>query len=444
MAPCGRDNGRSIPPGGDVPFSIVRMRSIKGLLLTAGLVFSVGLSLSVYGVVSALGERSVREEAVEGATGLADLTFATMFELMRTGWSRAQLEAFVAATQKSMGAGTRQIDIHRGEKVSALFGPIAQKPADEAMGRAIAERRTQRIDEGDVVRVVQPLLAEPVCLKCHTNTATGDVLGVIDVRQDVGPRIAAQGERLRIAFAPIVPIALAATLAMVLFIRRRLKRSIDSLAASIGAVNKLADLRVLEARVGKGGFHEFDAVVKEVGRLTQRVRSIAVDRDMLEFEIRLLEKFVLSSDVIRDWRDYVNRLLVEIDGVTPSYAMFSLFQVDGADYDLQVFWRHRPSESTRRRFEERLHQILRKSPDFEPECTMHVHHSFASAQPAMAEVDVDVDQIELQIKSLVFGTPKIGGIVGVGMHPHPDTDEMRLLVVESILATLLNVVGSVS
>ena len=233
MASSGRDNGHTIPPGGDVPFSIVRMRSIKGLLLTAGLVFSVGLSLSVYGVVSALGERSVREEAVEGATGLADLTFATMFELMRTGWSRAQLEAFVAATQKSMGAGTRQIDIHRGEKVSALFGPIAQKPADEAMGRAIAERRTQRIDEGDVVRVVQPLLAEPVCLKCHTNTATGDVLGVIDVRQDVGPRIAAQGERLRIAFAPIVPIALAATLAMVLFIRRRLKRSIDSLASSL-------------------------------------------------------------------------------------------------------------------------------------------------------------------------------------------------------------------
>jgi diguanylate cyclase (GGDEF)-like protein len=58
--------------------------------------------------------------------------------------------------------------------------------------------------------------------------------------------------------------------------------------------------------------------------------------------------------------------------------------------------------------------------------------------PELGAADIDV-----QIKSLLVDAPMIGGIVGIGMQPQYETDPMRLLVVQSILATLLNVVGSV-
>ena len=416
-------------------------RSIKGLLLTAGAVFSIVLSVAVYGVVSQLHERSVRDEANESATALAELTFNTMFELMSTGWSRAQLEAFVGAIRKSVGDGQRTIEIYRGPKVDALFGAIAQKSPDGGIQAALAGGPMARSDEGDVVRVVYPLKAQAICLGCHVNAAVGEVLGVIDVRQDVSSRIQAQQRRFVLAFLPIVPIALFATLLMVLYIRARLKRSIDALADDIRAVRKLSDLRALEARPDRTGFSEFEAVSDEVGRLTQRIRSIAVDRDMLQFEIRLLEKFILTSEVIKDWREYVNRLVVEIDAVTPSYALFSLFKIAEESYELEVFWRHRPTESSKRKFEDRMREVLMRADGFESGYAIRVEHNVASSTLAAAELDAA--EIDVQIKSLVVDSPKIGGIVGIGMQAHHETDEMRLMVVESILATLLNVVGSV-
>ncbi|MCW8883738.1 MAG: EAL domain-containing protein [Motiliproteus sp.] len=49
----------------------------------------------------------------------------------------------------------------------------------------------------------------------------------------------------------------------------------------------------------------------------------------------------------------------------------------------------------------------------------------------------------MQTKSLVLDKPKIGGIVGIGVHSDVGTDNTRLLITNSILSTLINVVGSV-
>jgi GGDEF domain-containing protein len=175
--------------------------------------------------------------------------------------------------------------------------------------------------------------------------------------------------------------------------------------------------------------------------LTERIRSIAVDKDMLEFEIRLLEKFILTTEVIKDWREYVNQLILDIDSVVPAYTMFSLFKVSDEAYDLEIFWRGRPSDSVKRSFESCLQRMLQRSEDFDSGLAIRVRHNIADAGLRI-EVLREED-IEVQVKSLLVNVPKIGGIVGIGMQPQRETDPMRLLVVESILATLLNVVGSV-
>ncbi|MBI3094658.1 MAG: EAL domain-containing protein [Rhodocyclales bacterium] len=417
------------------------VRSIKGLLLAAGAVFAVAIFATTLFVVRGIYDRSVRDDAVQDATAFAELTFNAMFELMSTGWNRRQLEGFLGAIQKSVDRSERQIDIYRGPKVSALFGEIAQKTPDAAIERALREGNRQRVDMGDIIRVVYPLQAQEVCLKCHVNAAVGDVLGVIDVRQNVAPAIESHQTRFTYAFAPIIPVVLVVTLIMVLYIRRRLEKSIDTLAGDIRAVNRISDLRALEARQIDLGFSEFNAVASEVRQLTERIRAIAVDKDMLEFEIRLLEKFILTTEVIKDWREYVSRLILDIDAVMPAYLMFSVFKIGDEAYDLEIFWRRRPSDATKRVFENCLYQILQRTEYFETGYSIRVKHTIADVgtmTPELTAADIDV-----QIKSLLVDAPKIGGIVGIGMQPQDETDPMRLLVVQSILATLLNVVGSV-
>ena len=64
-----------------------------------------------------------------------------------------------------------------------------------------------------------------------------------------------------------------------------------------------------------------------------------MDKDILTFEIGLLEKFVITSDVVRDWREYVGRLLTDINGVLPAHMLFSIFKIDDELFDLEIFWR---------------------------------------------------------------------------------------------------------
>jgi diguanylate cyclase (GGDEF)-like protein len=417
------------------------IRSIKGLLLAAGAVFSLAIFVATIVVVSGIYERSVRDDAVEDASAFAELTFNAMFELMSTGWNRQQLEAYIRAIQKSVDNTQRQIDIYRGPRVSALFGEISQKLPDAEIERALKAGERRHIEFGDTIRVVYPLLAQEVCLKCHVNAAAGEVLGVIDVRQNVADNIVSHRARFAWAFAPIVPVMLIVTLIMVLYIRRRLEGPIDTLAREIRAVNRISDLRALESSRRDLGFSEFNSVADEVRQLTERIRSIAVDKDMLEFEIRLLEKFILTTEVIKDWREYVSRLILDIDSVVPAYTMFSVFRISDEAYDLEVFWRSRPSEATKRVFERCLQKLLKREEHFEVGLAVRVRHNIADMTRAVAELSEE--DIEVQVKSLLVNSPKIGGIVGIGMQPQHEIDPMRLLVVESILATLLNVVGSV-
>ncbi len=417
------------------------VRSIRGLLLTAGVIFSIAIFATTLFVVSIIYERSVRDDSVEDATEFAELTFNAMFELMSTGWNRGQLEGFLGAIKKSVDHSQRQIDIYRGPMVSQLFGEIAQKVPDDAIQRAFGDGKRLRLDAGTMIRVVYPLTARDICLKCHVNAGVGDVLGVIDVQQDVAAAIESHKVRFTYAFAPVIPVVLIVTFLMVFYIRSRLEGSIDKLATDIRAVNRISDLRALEARQINLGFSEFNSVASEVRQLTERIRTIAVDKDMLEFEIRLLEKFILTTEVIKDWRAYVSRLILDIDSVVPAYVMFSVFKISDEAYDLEIFWRARPSDSTKQVFENCVQQILKRTEHFEAGLSIRIRHNIADMAGTIAELrEADID---VQIKSLMVDAPKIGGIVGIGMQPQYETDPMRLLVVESILTTLLNVVGSV-
>lgn len=417
------------------------IKTIRGLLLTAAVVFSTALAVATQYVVSDLYERSIREEAMRDANTFAEVTFQSMFQLMRTGWTRTQLEEFIRAIERSVDKTQHQIAIYRAPRVTELFGEIKQREMDAAILGVIATGESLRLDRGPEVRFINPLRAEAECRQCHTNAKPGEVLGVIDVRQDIRPLLEAGNRQFMFAFAPVVPVAIVATLLMVAYIRRRLDKAISGFATNIRSISRLSDLKQLESASLDFGFSEFSPVATEVRQLIERVRGVAVDKEMLEFEIRLLEKFILTSDVVKDWREYVNRLLIDIDGVMPAYALFSIFKTGDDIFDLEVFWRYAPSTESRQLFEETVRESLRRNPYFADGYAVRIEHNIADSSrnaPELARCD-----IEVQTKSLLVEAPKIGGIVGIGMQAQAGTDATRWLVVESILSTLLNVVGSV-
>ncbi len=405
------------------------MRSIRTFIIAAALLVSLALFAGAYLVVSSLYERTVRNDARESAQLLARQTFNAMYQVMRLGWSREQLEGFLAATRESYAGTPISVDIHRGKRVDELFGPIEQSPADAELEAALSgDGSTRILEDTDSLRQLYPLVASEECLRCHVNAARGDVLGVIDLREDLGPLLEDARGQFFGAFVLIVPVALAVAVLLALLVSRRLQRALDWLQGNIQQVNSVDDLTRLTTAEFDLGFTEFNHLAAELDRLTGRLRDIAVDKDLLEFEIRLLEKFVITSEVVRDWRDYISNLLVEINQVVNTYAMFSIFKLEEEAYDLEVFWRGTPSKETRLLLEKVVRQVMVDNKMFTGPAEVAINHNIANAAEILSELDEE--ELLFRTKTLLVERPKIGGIVGIGVHSETAIDPTRMLVVE--------------
>ncbi|HEY6897337.1 MAG TPA: bifunctional diguanylate cyclase/phosphodiesterase [Rhodocyclaceae bacterium] len=414
---------------------------LRTLILVAATTASALFFGGTYLVLDQVFERVITEEVNQHTRTTAKLTFNSMYELMSTGWSRHQVESFLRATEAATSDTPSKLHIYRGPLVERQFGVIEQPALDAELRQVFADGKALQSTAGDRVRYIFPLRAEEKCLYCHLNVSVGSVMGAIDVVQDVGPRLAsARAEFLRWAGA-VIPIAFLLAFFIVRQVRIRVEKPLARLQRSVDQVNALTDLRHVQVEQGEVGIREFDNAFAALDRLLARIRDVAVDKDILQFEIGLLEKFVITSDVVRDWREYVARLLEDINQVVSAHLLFSIFKIDDELFDLEVFWRYRPEDVTREMLEHYIQEEISHNPQFSDLPQLRVHHHYPS--DGNHTVALSEEDVRLQVKSFFVETPKIGGIVGIGVQTDVLRDSTLRLVMDSVLSTLMNVVGSV-
>lgn len=417
------------------------MKTVKSFILTASVSVSIFFFGGAYFIFSHTFEQSVKESAVETANTFAHVTFNAMFQVMRTGWSRAQVESFIQAIKAATDHSGYDITIYRGQVVAARFGAIPQRAEDAAVRQVFRTGGALKRDKGGSVRHLFPLKAQTVCLRCHRNAHVGDVLGVIEVHQDLRPFLQRSKAHFLFSLLLIAPLPFLIAFLVTVLVNRRIERSISVLESHVERVNKVADLRYMELQEIDLGFDELNRVFHKIRQLVLKLKGVAVDKELLEFEIRLLEKFVITSEVVRDWREYIGRLLVDINQVINAYTLFSIFKVDEELFDLEIFWLYPPSPETRNMLERTIRRKMAGHPNFSSIPTVEINHHIVNPQHEM--IALSERDIGVQTKSLLVESPKIGGIVGIGVQADIVKDETRVLVMESVLSTLLNVVGSV-
>ncbi|MEC9482761.1 MAG: hypothetical protein UMU75_05455, partial [Halomonas sp.] len=168
-----------------VDWLVASFRSLRALMVIAALIVSVVIAAAVYLATETVFTQAVQRSAVQNARVLADGTFNAMYQIMRQGWTREQLNEFLDSLNQRADPGA-VINVYRGEPVNELFGPLAQPAPDQAARAAFDTRRTQ-VDAGaQLVRYDRPLIASAECLQCHVNAEAGEVLGVLSIRQPIG------------------------------------------------------------------------------------------------------------------------------------------------------------------------------------------------------------------------------------------------------------------
>lgn len=414
---------------------------IRTFILAASAAVALGFFGVSYFAIGRILENTVRENARESSATLAQVTFTGMYQVMSTGWRRKQAEAFIASIADSAKGTPTVLNIYRGPVVEADYKKIEQPSFDAAIEQVFASAAPLAESPAGGVRYLMPLVANERCLRCHDAAREGDVLGVIEVKQDFAPLLEQSRRDFVLWLAVLAPILMVLATLAVWRVSRRIETAIAGVSQAVAEVNAVADLKHLELMRHDPGFDEFERLLGHLAELVSRLREVAVDKDVLRFEIGLLEKFVITSDVVRDWGEYISRLLGEINRVMTTHVLFSVFQVDDEVFDLEIFWFEMPDAATREMMERHVRNVVYAQRFSElAQVTLHHHYPVARAQ---AELTLDEQEIALHTKTLIVDHPKIGGIVGIGVNASAVEDDTLRLVMDSILSTMLNVVGSV-
>ena len=260
---------------------------IMATVLAVGFgVFSVSIFFS-----SLIYDNLLTRQAEQSSESIARHTFESMFQVMRLGWSRSELESFIKVLEEVYADTPIRVHIHRGALVDSLYGSIDTGPErDSAVNRAFAQGGVQKIEKGNLLRHVMPVKAQAKCLDCHTNAVEGDVLGVVEVKQDISSikaQASASHNWLKIGTAALI---LLLTAAVGFWVNRRIKNSVEAFGSQVEQVNAVKDIHHIKPRSIDLGFTDLNRVMDSVDNLVCRLKAIAVDKDILKTHQDRLER----------------------------------------------------------------------------------------------------------------------------------------------------------
>ncbi|GFO55740.1 GGDEF-domain containing protein [Geomonas sp. Red276] len=414
--------------------------SLRTFILTASLFVSFVSFAVVLGLTGLVCLDALQQNARRLAYQEAQQFYHAIPFLMGKGFSRDELLSLYNESNGKEAPGKNSVQLYRTEVVEQLYGKV-DLPADSDVAYVLRSGIPLERKEGQEVKSVYPLVAAESCLGCHANARVGSILGALKVRQDLEPITRDAKKKLLPLFFFLSPIPILMAIFISRAVNSRVARSLNELGDKVSQVNSIRDLTRLEFNVAPG-FTELDRVFTEVSELVGKIRAVSVDKEIMELEIQMLEKFIITSEVIRDWKEHVGSLLLEINQVVEAYMLFCIFQVGEELYDIEIFWRSNPSEETRKQVEEAvLRKIRAENARLAMSPTLHVTHNVACAKAST--ISLTESELDLQTKSLILDSPQIGGVVGIGVQSESAWNTTRSLVIDSILTTLLNVIGSI-
>lgn len=419
---------------------LASLKTLKGFIFLSTIAIALLVFLGATLASSLLYEKLLRERTHEASRDIAEQNHQTVLHALSKGMNRQELMEIITSMQKTFPSTVEQIAIHAapGLKSATTTDKTFNPPDDVRQVFGTGQAITLISDEK--IRYRLPLRAKAACLECHAGARPGTVIGVLAIDHNARPVTT----QMRLYYITLflflgVLVLLAATL-VTMFTQKKIQRGVELLGEQAESIKSVRDLDQFSTARLDLGFQEFNQVLGNIALLVDRMKQVAVDKDVLEFEIRLLEKFIITSNVVRDWREFVSTLLLEINPILDAYALVTIFRIDEGAYECEVFWRAQPTEDCKKLFEAVLQDQMQHQTQLAGVPLLHITHNIADNGSPLPHLSLH--DIELQTKSLLLEVPRIGGIVGIGLHSSLLLDDVRHMVIGSILTTLINLVGS--
>lgn len=411
----------------------------KRVLLQALVTFL--FSLGVVYLVLYFAVRNVYIHQMERTLeGVSKQVFSSMYQVMKRGWKREDLFEFLRSIETSYHETPLIVNVYRGEKVRSLFGDVPEPEKSKEVLRALKEKMKLSLLRENESIYIYPIGARSECLRCHVNAKEGDILGVIEARFNTGAVLTTMNRKILTTLIFLLPINILFATLLAYSIRKTINKVSSSLRNAIGGLSSIEDIDKVSI-TNEVPYREFKDLERSIAILANKVKEIAVDKSILELETKILEKFIVTSELVNDWRKYVGKLLEDVNEIIELNVIFSLF-IEGDTLSVEVFWLHSPSEEMKNFSENIIHrEVISRLPVTSLSGKELIFHHHVHRENERL-TDVEEEMLRLRTKVLLLEKPQLGGIVGVGLNSELAQDTYKHTVLDAILATLINVIGS--
>lgn len=418
------------------------MKSIKSFIMTTWLIITFGLFIGLFTLATFVYDNMLSKFMEKSSSKIVNNTLTTINIGMKKGFSRKELEEIIHESSVSLDKDFFDISLHRNWNVEEQFGEIEDCTKPPEVENVLVSGEKLLIHDGDRVQEIVPVKADISCISCHTNVKPGDVLGVVRVSQDLSA-LSTQGKKEFVfILLMLVPFPLLMGLGISYVINKKIDQTISKFQERIHKINSVRDLTGLKSESVDTGFKELNRIFAEINILIRKLKDVATDKDILEFEVKLLDKFILTADAVNNWKAYIKELISEINRIIPLKTVFALFDTSKSGNDLEVFWLHKPSDELKNEYEKFLIKQFRKNRTISERGVRQILHNVADPSEE-CEGEFSYELAESEVKLLTFDKKRIGGIVGIGVQSNMASDPTRYIVIDTVLTSLMNVIGSV-
>jgi len=418
----------------------MKSNSLKNSFRISLSIITITLFMVFYFFSSYIHKNLTIQENQKVSESLSKQVFNSMYQVMRKGWSRKDLKTFLNETKSSFDGTNYHVEIYRGEKVEKIFGQIEQAKITSDVSKVFQSKEKLSSSTNESTKIITPIIAKNECIQCHVNVTEGDILGVVKVEYNFKDLIEETTYKYFVFSLIILPLMFLIAYLLSKNLLKKINISLNSFEDKVNSINTIKDFKNIKIHKDEKTYREFDKISEGLNALSLKLKDIAVDKDILEFEVKLLDKMVITSDIIKDWKEYIKDLLHEINIVLPVYCLITIFKTENEEYEIEIFWYGKPEEKLLKHLDQVARKMIFEHHYLDKvDCT--INHNFSEEDVCLTKLAID--DIEHEAKSLLLDAPKIGGIVGLGVQSTLEKDSVHSIVIDSILTTLLNLVGSI-
>ena len=276
-------------------------RSGRGHITLRAFIFFSSLLVSflsftcVLGITFVVYTQAIEHNSLRISDEISHQISRSMSFVMTKGWKREDMLKLYNTPSHPGIPSSHSVQIYRTKIVQDLYG-TTDLPHDPAVDRACRDRTEVERKTQLLLEKIYPLIADQECLTCHPNARKGDVLGAVMIRLDLEPMVTEARNKIIIFLLLLSPFPLLLAGIISRFVNRRVSRSIAHLQEKVTDVNKVSDLTRLEFSDIQPGFIEFERIFGEIGAIVDKIRSVAMDKELLEFKVLTLETY--ANDMI--------------------------------------------------------------------------------------------------------------------------------------------------